>query len=127
MLYFLLTFPRTKLTVVLLWILLVSVYPLNKLGTFPPLTSVLSQDLALQQGMSAANSICRSPDVFNKHTISLRILFPLFNTVKIAVPVTSLACYLYCFIIEYLVISLILYSSGFSLALVMYTFSARLL
>jgi hypothetical protein len=34
MFYFLSAFSRTKLTVVLLWILLVSMYTLSKLGTF---------------------------------------------------------------------------------------------
>jgi hypothetical protein len=51
-LYFLLTPSRTKLTVVPLWILLVSVYPLRELGTFSLLSSVMPQDLALQQGAS---------------------------------------------------------------------------
>jgi hypothetical protein len=41
-LYFVLTFSRTKLTVLLSWILLVSVYPLKKSETFPPLKSVIS-------------------------------------------------------------------------------------
>jgi hypothetical protein len=49
--YFLLTF-RTILTVVLLWILSVSVHPLSKLETFPLLTSVMSQALLLQQSAS---------------------------------------------------------------------------
>jgi hypothetical protein len=76
MLYLLLMFSRTKLIVGLLWILLVSVYPLSKLGTFPPLTSVMSQDLTLQQGASQLQRvICCSLDVFNKHTISLENTF----------------------------------------------------
>jgi hypothetical protein len=52
MLYFLSASSRTKLTVVLLWILLVSVYLLNKLGTFLPSASVIPQDLARQQDTS---------------------------------------------------------------------------
>jgi hypothetical protein len=51
-LYFSLRFSRTKLTVAVLRLLLVSVYPLSKLETFSPLTSVTSQGLALQQGAS---------------------------------------------------------------------------
>jgi hypothetical protein len=47
----------------------VSVYPISKLETFPPLTSAISQDLAPQQG--AGNNISRSLDVFNKRNISL--------------------------------------------------------
>jgi hypothetical protein len=41
MLYFLLAFSRTELNLVLLWILLVSVYPLNKSETFQLLKSVM--------------------------------------------------------------------------------------
>jgi hypothetical protein len=41
--YLLLTFSRTKSTAVSLWMLLISVYALNKLGTFPLLTSAMSQ------------------------------------------------------------------------------------
>jgi hypothetical protein len=49
-LHFLLTFPETKSTVAPLWMLLVSLYPLSKLETFPPSTSVMSQHSALEQG-----------------------------------------------------------------------------
>jgi hypothetical protein len=49
--FYLLTFWRTKLTVVLLWMLLMSMYPLGKLEAFLPLTSVISQELELQQGV----------------------------------------------------------------------------
>jgi hypothetical protein len=48
-LYFLSTFSRRKLIVVLSWILLISMYPLSKIETIPPLKSVMSQDLALEQ------------------------------------------------------------------------------
>jgi hypothetical protein len=68
-LYFLLTFSRTKLTVVLLRILLVSVYSLRKWGNFPPLTSVMSQDFALQQGVSQLQTA--SADLW---TFSINIL-----------------------------------------------------
>jgi hypothetical protein len=51
LLYFLLKFFRNKIiTVALLWILLVSVYPLRRLRTLPPLTSRLN--VALLQGAS---------------------------------------------------------------------------
>jgi hypothetical protein len=43
---------RTKLAVVLLWILLFSVYPLSKLETFSTLTSVISQESVLNQDAS---------------------------------------------------------------------------
>jgi hypothetical protein len=83
-LYFLLTFSRTKLTVARLWILwtlLVSVYPLSKLKNFPPLPSVTSQDLALQQGASRLQTTSASLDVFNKYNITLEDIkyFPLLN------------------------------------------------
>jgi hypothetical protein len=78
-LYFLLTVSRTKLTVVLLWILLVSVYPLSRLEIFPPLTSVMSQDLALQQGASRLHTSA-DPWTFSTNISSLlRIHFPLLN------------------------------------------------
>jgi hypothetical protein len=48
---FLLTFSRTKSTVLPLWILLVSVYPLRKLGDLSGFMSVMSQDLALHKGV----------------------------------------------------------------------------
>jgi hypothetical protein len=79
-LYFLLTLSRTKLTVVL-WTLLASMYPLSKLGTVPPLTSVMSQDLFLQQGASRLQT--------NLWTFSvnipspLRIQFPLLNPTEL--------------------------------------------
>jgi hypothetical protein len=74
--YFLLTFSRTTLAVVLLWILLVSVYPLSKLETFPPLKSVMSQDFSLSaRCITAANNICKSLYIFNKHNISLEDAF----------------------------------------------------
>jgi hypothetical protein len=76
MLYFLLTLSRTKLTVVLLWILLVSVYPLSKLRTFPPLTSVMSQDLALQQGVSQLQTAYADLWTFSINILSpQRVLF----------------------------------------------------
>jgi hypothetical protein len=42
----------TNLTVTLLWILLVSAYPLSKLETFPPLTPVMFHNLDFQHGAS---------------------------------------------------------------------------
>jgi hypothetical protein len=50
--YFLLRFSTTKMAVILLCILRVFVYPLSKFESFRPLTSVISQGLALQQGAS---------------------------------------------------------------------------
>jgi hypothetical protein len=49
---FSLIFSRTNLAVVLVWILLVSVYPLSKLETFRPLTSVIAQYLTVQHDAS---------------------------------------------------------------------------
>jgi hypothetical protein len=51
------------------------VYLLNKLGDFPPSTSVMSQDLALQQGMSQLQ--ISSEDLW---TFSIYILSRLFVT-----------------------------------------------
>jgi hypothetical protein len=74
----------TKLTVTLLWLLLVSVYPLSKLETTPPLTSVMSQDLALQQGASRLQTTSEnlwraSIDIPSP----LRIHFPLRNPTEL--------------------------------------------
>jgi hypothetical protein len=62
---------RTKLILVLLWILLVSVYPLSKLETSPILMSVMSQDLALQQGASRLQTTSANLWTFsiNKHLL----------------------------------------------------------
>jgi hypothetical protein len=105
MLYFLLTFSGTKLTAVELWILLVPVYPLIKLGTFLPLTSVTCQDLAHVQGSSQLQTASAVHWTFSINLPSLtRIPFPLLNPSEFMVPVTSLACYLYCLIIYYLIL-----------------------
>jgi hypothetical protein len=98
LLYFISTPSRTKLSVVLFWLLLGSVYPLSKLGTFPPSTSAIPQDLALQQGASqlqtaSADLWTRSINILSH----LRIRFPLLNSIKLMVPVTSWTYYLYCF------------------------------
>jgi hypothetical protein len=50
-LYLLSMSSTTKLILVVLRILLVSVYPLRKLETVPPLTSATPQVLAVQQGV----------------------------------------------------------------------------
>jgi hypothetical protein len=76
---FLLTFSRTKLTVVLLWILLVSVYPLSKLETCPPLRSVMSQRGASRLQTTSAN-LWTFPI---KVTSRLRIHFPLLNPTEL--------------------------------------------
>jgi hypothetical protein len=92
MLSFFLTFSKKEL-IIMLYILLVSVYPLCKLGTFPPLASVMSQDLALQQGESQLQTASAELlDVFNKHIISLEDILSLCNRINFMVPVTSLKC-----------------------------------
>jgi hypothetical protein len=56
-LYLLLKFSSSKLVLIILWILLVSVYPLSKLDSFAPLMSVMAQGLALQQGASRLQAV----------------------------------------------------------------------
>jgi hypothetical protein len=48
-LYFLLTFCRTKLSAILLWILSGIQVPTKEIGDYTPLRSVMSQEFALQQ------------------------------------------------------------------------------
>jgi hypothetical protein len=68
----------------LLWILLVSVYPVSKLETFPPVTSVMSQDLALQQGASRLQTASANLWTFSINITSpLRIHFPLLNPTEL--------------------------------------------
>jgi hypothetical protein len=82
-LYFLLAFLRTELNVLLLWILLVSVYPLNKSETFQPLKSVMFQDLALQQGTSQLQTASADLWTFLVNTpFQLMIYPPLLNPTK---------------------------------------------
>jgi hypothetical protein len=57
--YLLLTFSRTKLTVVLLWILLIAVMSISPSA----------------RRVTAVNNIGKSLDVFNKHNISLQDTF----------------------------------------------------
>jgi hypothetical protein len=83
-LYSLLTFSRTTFSFVLLWIVLVSLYPLRKSETFVPLTSVMSQDLALHQGtsrlqMSSANLWTFAINI----TFHLRTHFRLLNPTEL--------------------------------------------
>jgi hypothetical protein len=86
----LLTFSRTKLTVVLIWIHLVSVYPLSRLDTFPPLTSEMFQHLVLQQGASRLQTTSADLWTFSINITSpLRIHFLLLN------PELPLSSYLY--------------------------------
>jgi hypothetical protein len=74
----------TKLTVVVLWILLGSVYQVSKLETFPPLTSVMSQDLALQQGASQLKTTSANLWTFPINITSpSRICFVLFNNAEL--------------------------------------------
>jgi hypothetical protein len=84
MLYFLLMFAGTKMTIVLLWISLVSVYPLSKLGKFSLLTSVMSQNLAHQQGASRLQPTSTNPWTFSINITSpLRRHFPLLNPIEL--------------------------------------------
>jgi hypothetical protein len=83
-LYFLLKLSRIKLTVVLLRILLLSTYPLNKLETIPTLKSVVSQDLALQQVVSRLQTA--SADLWTVSiniTSPFRIHYPLLNPTEL--------------------------------------------
>jgi hypothetical protein len=83
-LYFLLIFSRIKLTVVLLWIVFVSVYPLSKLETFVPLTSIMSQDLALQRGASRLQTASANLWTFSLNITSpLSMHFPLLNPTEL--------------------------------------------
>jgi hypothetical protein len=73
--YFLSTFSRTILTVVLLWILLVPVKPPSKLETSPPVMSVMSEDIDLQQGVSRLQTASADLWIFSINTISLEDTF----------------------------------------------------
>jgi hypothetical protein len=67
-----------------LWTLLVSVYPLSKLETLSPVTSEMSQDLALQQGASRLQTASANLWTFSINITSLlRIRFPLFNPTEL--------------------------------------------
>jgi hypothetical protein len=70
---------RTKLTVRLLWILLVSTFPLGKLETFPPLTFVMSQQGASRLQTTYANLWTFSINI----TSPLSIHFPLLNPTEL--------------------------------------------
>jgi hypothetical protein len=81
---FLITVFRTQLTAVPLWMLLVSVRPLNKLGSFLPATSVMPQDLALQQGASQLQTASADLRTFSVNIPSpLRIHFTLLNPTEL--------------------------------------------
>jgi hypothetical protein len=83
-LYFFVAFSRIKLTVVLLRMLLISIYPLSILETFPLSTSVMSQDLALEQGASRLQTTSANLWTFSINITSpLRIYFPLFNPTEL--------------------------------------------
>jgi hypothetical protein len=74
----------TKLSVTLLWVLLVSVYPLGKLETFPPLAPVMPHDLAFQQGASRLQTTFANLWTFPINITSLlRIHFPLLNPTEL--------------------------------------------
>jgi hypothetical protein len=121
----LLTFSRTKLTVVLLWMLLVSVYPLCKLQTLPPLTSVTPQDSDLQQAASRLQTPAHLSTCSINVTSPLRAHFTLFSP-------TALRHYRVTYIVTLPRIkpessSSSNSSSSLSLVLLTYTFSALLL
>jgi hypothetical protein len=63
----------------------------------PPLISLMSQDLGLQQGASQLQTAFAY--IWTNISSPLRIHFPLLNPTEFLVPVMSLACYLYYFII----------------------------
>jgi hypothetical protein len=112
-LHFLLMFSRTQLPVVLL----VSVYPLSILETFPTLTSIVSQNLALQQGASRLQTA--SADLWTfpiNMTSPLREHFPLLN------PTELHHCRVICIILWTMIKFYSSSSSSFSLAFVMCTF-----
>jgi hypothetical protein len=74
-LYFLLTFSRTKLTVVLLWMLLVSVYPLSKLETLIALLLLLLKLIYIKtytcpEHNMQQNIICSNVRIFSFRIIS---------------------------------------------------------
>jgi hypothetical protein len=78
-----LLFSRTKFTVFLFWTLLVSVYPLRKLETFPLLMSVMSQDLAIQHGASRLQTTSA-----NLPTFSINITSPLMIIFLCLIPLS---------------------------------------
>jgi hypothetical protein len=74
--------------------------PNKQIRDFSTFEPAMSQDLALQQGASQLQTASADLWRFSINITSpLRILFPLLNPTEFMVPVTSLACYLYCFII----------------------------
>jgi hypothetical protein len=89
-LYFLLTFTRTKLTVVILWVLLASfltmqirdflIFNASKVSVLSPSTWCVT----------AAKRICRSLDVCNHHTPSLEDAFYFAQSYRVLDPGTSL-------------------------------------
>jgi hypothetical protein len=121
-LYFLLSSSRTKSTVDLSWLLLVSVYPLSKLDTFPLLMSVMCQELALQQGASQLQTTSASLWTFSINITSpFRIHFPLLNPTELQ----------HCRVTSIILLPRIKFLSSFSsscslsLAFVMHTFSVQ--
>jgi hypothetical protein len=80
MFHFLLTFSRTKLSVVLYYGYCCLHIPTKQIRDFSTLkdgnVSRLSPSVRC---VTAANSIWKSRDVFNKHNIPLRTYFPLLN------------------------------------------------
>jgi hypothetical protein len=64
--------------------------PTKKIGYFPPSTSVISQDLALQQGKSQPQTASVDIWMFPINKLSpWGIFFPFFNDINFMAPVTS--------------------------------------
>jgi hypothetical protein len=114
---FLITFSRTKLHVVLIRTLLVSVYLTIKIRNFPTYNvSDVSRFILSARCVTAANNICRSLNVYNKHNISLDDTFPLLTRTELRHhPVT-------CILLLPRIKIDCSFSSSPSLAFVMYTF-----
>jgi hypothetical protein len=94
------------------------VYALSKLETFPPLTSVMSRDLARQQSASRLQTTTANLWTFSVNITSpLKIHFPLLNPIELRHYRVT------CIILQSSSSSSI--SSSLSLDFVMYTFNVR--
>jgi hypothetical protein len=99
------------------------VYPLSKLGTFLALTSVMSQDLALQQGASRLQTTANVWTFSINITSPLRMHFSLLNPTELHL--YRVTCVTLLHRITFLSSSSS--NSSLSLAFVVYIFSVRLL
>jgi hypothetical protein len=87
-LYFLFMFSKTKSTVVLLCIVLISVYQPHKSKTLTPLASVMSQDLALQQDATTISANLRTSSI--NVTSPLTIHFPFLHPSELLIIVLTI-------------------------------------